>query len=83
MGRVGIAAVLAGLTVAGSGWRGRLHIVAIMADLICCPQQKAHPGLLMGVMLDLQLKLLIAPKVLMMANLLEITIHCWMRWSLG
>ena len=43
----------------------------------------ACPGLLMGVMLDLQLKLLIAPKVLMMANLLEIIIHCWMRWSLG
>ena len=32
--------------------------------------------------LDLPLELLIAPKVLTVANLLEIAVRCWMRWSL-
>ena len=37
----------------------------------------ACPGLLMDEMLDLLLELLIAPKVLMMNNLLDIVVRCW------
>ena len=70
------------LLVARQLLMGPVTMWLLMGPVVSLLLMVACVGLLVDVVLDLPLKLLIAPKVLTMANLLEIAIRCWMRWSL-